>query len=81
MPVGFNPHPRTGGDIRASGFDPEILVSIHTPARGVTVRLVRMRFGQNCFNPHPRTGGDSHRSYIVHLPSLVSIHTPARGVT
>jgi len=33
---GFNPHSRKGSDIEKSSFDFVKIVSIHTPARGVT---------------------------------------------
>ena len=33
-------------------------VSIHTPARGVTLDNVVIGSTRDRFNPHPRTGGD-----------------------
>ena len=32
----FNPHSRKGSDVNMLSFTPEQIISIHTPARGVT---------------------------------------------
>ena len=56
------------------------LISIHTPARGVTNLVLRQWLSAQNFNPHSRKGSDA----ILSLASFgmhISIHTPARGVT
>ena len=55
-------------------------VSIHTPARGVTINAFTMPAESGGFNPHSRTGSDLAKDTSVACKS-VSIHTPARGVT
>ena len=56
------------------------IVSIHTPAQGVTVYKRPTLTCQNSFNPHSRTGSDSYISGALGAIG-VSIHTPAQGVT
>ena len=55
-------------------------ISIHTPARGVTLQKKRCLKSTIYFNPHTREGCDvileRKRATVV-----ISIHTPARGVT
>ena len=57
------------------------IISIHTPARGVTGNLIGDSTDNTDFNPHSRKGSD----VLTHAISLglagISIHTPARGVT
>ncbi len=54
------------------------LISIHTPARGVTTAGCPGNGAD--FNPHSRTGSDIDSLKIIPF-SVISIHTPARGVT
>ena len=56
------------------------LISIHTPAWGVTRTTGMMSVRSSDFNPHPRVGGDVG-SRAVMLVDPISIHTPAWGVT
>ncbi len=37
-----------------------LLISIHTPARGVTSMDSNLSFKVTNFDPHPREGGDRH---------------------
>ena len=57
------------------------IISIHTPARGVT-NITRTHKGDNSdFNPHSRKGSDQVRDSKREFRDFISIHTPARGVT
>ena len=55
-------------------------ISIHTPARGVTVTPCNPLDREMDFNPHSRKGSDLH-SNLSNGIIKISIHTPARGVT
>ena len=59
---------------------PEDEISIHTPAKGVTIciRLILLDFSH--FNPHSREGSDRETVQEIYRPDI-SIHTPAKGVT
>ena len=77
----FNPHPREGGDRGQLAKEDVLAISIHTPAKGVTVNLILQNDFMCCnFNPHPREGGDLPAP-SQYLHSAISIHTPAKGVT
>ncbi len=77
----FNPHSRTGSDpIQPFIFFPAAIISIHTPARGVTVAPCQAYSVESDFNPHSRTGSDLLTA-ISFSVLFISIHTPARGVT
>ena len=55
----FNPHSRKGSDFVALGHDQPVgVISIHTPARGVTPGLPALRRPDRYFNPHSRKGSD-----------------------
>ena len=43
----------------------ERLISIHTPAQGVTCRSVRLLRYFSDFNPHSRTGSDSDPAEMI----------------
>jgi len=75
----FNPRPREGGDEKAVKVTADLIVSIHAPARGATLRH-SLPDDAACFNPRPREGGDS---FLISYPAgpTVSIHAPARGAT
>ncbi len=76
----FNPHSRTGSDPGRNACCLVCRISIHTPARGVTVfGLTTITLDAN-FNPHSRTGSDLLPCLFLFLINI-SIHTPARGVT
>ena len=54
----FNPHSRTGSDKGALSSDYSYIISIHTPAQGVTIRIAIHAGVAINFNPHSRTGSD-----------------------
>ena len=56
-------------------------ISIHTPARGVTIHQDELYMPEVNFNPHSRTGSDEQVDDIINSLDDISIHTPARGVT
>ena len=58
----------------------KLIISIHTPARGVTNMAATMNDNLQDFNPHSRKGSDTESVPIPDTPEI-SIHTPARGVT
>ena len=60
MRIGFNPRPRTGGDIAtAQAQVAHCQVSIRAPARGATALKAGLLRPSGSFNPRPRTGGDT----------------------
>ena len=77
----FNPHSRTGSDRPRPALRRSFRVSIHTPARGVTITHTSGFWRTFCFNPHSRTGSDRQERRQPLGYRTVSIHTPARGVT
>ncbi len=54
----FDPHPREGGDVHIRQCREAGRISIHTPARGVTIAYDPSRRQPSNFDPHPREGGD-----------------------
>ena len=65
-------------DFAITGYFPDI--SIHTPAKGVTLLSRRLKTWRVNFNPHSREGSD--RPVVdFFAPYSISIHTPAKGVT
>ena len=36
-----------------------MVISIHTPARGVTIKIIKIWEGEKYFNPHSRKGSDN----------------------
>ena len=56
------------------------LISIHTPAKGVTYRNQRKSHPWTDFNPHSREGSDASQK-TDEQKAAISIHTPAKGVT
>ena len=57
------------------------MISIHTPAKGVTFDCFFLFIHFLNFNPHSREGSDSMECVGSRFPSQISIHTPAKGVT
>ena len=55
-------------------------ISIHTPAKGVTISSICTLIKFANFNPHSREGSDDQQEYINSFAEI-SIHTPAKGVT
>ena len=56
---GFNPHSRVGSDFVVLGVFGRLIVSIHTPAWGVTTNDCAGCPNIGCFNPHSRVGSDA----------------------
>ncbi len=54
----FNPHSREGSDLPASIYRQFRLISIHTPAKGVTYFVLVTVTDYGDFNPHSREGSD-----------------------
>ena len=70
--MNFNSHPRAGGDSRGKGGIRSAIISIRTPARGVTIKMAEIMGAFANFNSHPRAGGDSKNTQnsiqpFVHL--------------
>ena len=57
-----------------------ILVSIHTPTKGVTYGVQMVLDPLRRFNPHTHEGCDNHILTNKNI-EIVSIHTPTKGVT
>ena len=54
----FNPHSREGSDDITDIYACNTLISIHTPARGVTSCVAELFMLFLYFNPHSREGSD-----------------------
>ena len=54
----FNPHSRKGSDKRIHRVKVYTGISIHTPARGVTMADMLLMMVGLYFNPHSRKGSD-----------------------
>mgnify|MGYP000145079881 CR=1 FL=1 len=61
--INFNPHSREGSDIKNRRFFSQQIISIHTPAKGVTFFRQPGSFIRCNFNPHSREGSD--RFYVA----------------
>ena len=57
------------------------VISIHTPARGVTHVFIHQTVSSKYFNPHSHKGSDFGVFLNFQVFPNISIHTPARGVT
>ena len=81
MPMAdFNPHPRKGSDEAGYTGGQHGGISIHTPARGVTLSI-RPRFHFPHISIHTPARGVTGNVSISDSFEEISIHTPARGVT
>ena len=76
----FIPHTHEGCDFTIRVYHKVLVVSIHTPTKGVTLEHEGCPATFCCFNPHTHEGCDSFHNQII-LNYLVSIHTPTKGVT
>ena len=77
---GFNPHSHAGSDGGRVPCCGDLGVSIHTPTRGVTLRVLPSQQRRCSFNPHSHAGSDAEAEALK-AQIKVSIHTPTRGVT
>ncbi len=76
----FNPRTREGCDIRLERILPsDLLVSIHAPARGATLRLLFNQLSLTSFNPRTREGCDD-LPFIDFIPCFLFQSTHPRGV-
>ena len=57
-----------------------LVISIHTPTRGVTSSVAVSEIFLPNFNPHSHKGSDFHLHPMIDI-TIISIHTPTRGVT
>ena len=69
-----------GGDIPLMMQLSHFLISIRTPAWGVTENFFTQDYARPDFNSHPRVGGDI-RNVDEGILCKISIRTPAWGVT
>ena len=77
----FNPHSRKGSDdfeTRRGNYC--IVISIHTPARGVTIDG-KYIFALANISIHTPARGVTNTNADTNKVNRISIHTPARGVT
>ena len=65
----FNPHSRKGSDGEADDDKRRPVISIHTPARGVTKDREALAAWLNDFNPHSRKGSDRLHIIPIHVHS------------
>ena len=75
----FNSHPRVGGDNDGDDNAQSIVISIRTPAWGVTAGGDGWRLRKRNFNSHPRVGGDQVYVEQDVKQGTISIRTPAWG--
>jgi len=54
----FNPHTREGCDTKRKNYCLILLISIHTPVKGVTSNFQNPGWSSDYFNPHTREGCD-----------------------
>ena len=72
----FNPHSREGSDSAARSSSDKInLISIHTPAKGVTEVFSYAFFKAIYFNPHSREGSDASRIKHINLLEHFNPHS------
>ena len=76
----FNPHPREGGDPADIVAKYGIIISIHTPAKGVTLDAIQVDEETGISIHTPAKGVTGFTGELVKL-ERISIHTPAKGVT
>ncbi len=78
--VYFNPHSRKGRPYEAADIKWHRVISIHTPARGVTIRISSNVAG-GYISIHTPAKGVTGLRYESVRNFGISIHTPAKGVT
>ena len=57
-----------------------VMISIHTPTKGVTGFKSGLNELLGDFNPHSHEGSDTMAEYLA-VSAQISIHTPTKGVT
>ena len=77
----FNPHSREGSDAMANGYKENLtIISIHTPAKGVTI-AVHKQLLDTLISIHTPAKGVTNNLPLSIFLFFISIHTPAKGVT
>ena len=77
----FNPHPREGGDLVPTAFGGTMeVISIHTPAKGVTAPMFSASVVCG-ISIHTPAKGVTAVFFRNCAEITISIHTPAKGVT
>ena len=76
----FNPHSREGSDENGALFKVIYTISIHTPAKGVTILALRSAIYGLISIHTPAKGVTLITDFAADL-IMISIHTPAKGVT
>ena len=75
--LNFNPHSRKGSDFLCRRIPMRGLISIHTPARGVTGFPLNFCHNPIYFNPHSRKGSDSkNKQYHLFLQIKLNTFSP-----
>ena len=80
MMLSFNPHTHEGCDVLVLQIPHTLIVSIHTPTKGVTLGAQHNK-RHDMVSIHTPTKGVTVGYYVHFLELLVSIHTPTKGVT
>ena len=78
--LNFNPHSREGSDKEWIRGNSSVLISIHTPAKGVTLRVTPSK-NKASISIHTPAKGVTKKCLRGVYMSNISIHTPAKGVT
>ena len=78
--ISFNPHTHEGCDVLDLPKRPPTRVSIHTPTKGVTHKLLQGH-KYHTVSIHTPTKGVTKGDKITITGKFVSIHTPTKGVT
>ena len=76
----FNSQPRKGADSLEDLINYNIVVSTHSPARGLTISAFRYCYILNVSTHSPARGLTFHLGYLT-VFETVSTHSPARGLT
>ena len=76
----FNPHSREGSDGKRITDVAIKVISIHTPAKGVT-RSLRCCSRRSTISIHTPAKGVTNLKGLDIVCVYISIHTPAKGVT
>jgi len=61
----------------AQGCAADILVSIHAPLRGATIKRIRMTLSTTCFNPRTPAGCDASGGFAISRTRCFNPRTPA----
>ena len=80
--LNFNPRSREGSDFyNENKTEPLYFISIHAPAKGATLVVLKIPVDHINFNPRSREGSDVPLARTITLTLKISIHAPAKGAT